>query len=176
MFNSSMTKSSGTKPILKNLKTVHYNKQSGLLLVEAMVAVALFSIAIMGLSALQLTNSKSNLSAMLRTETTVSITEIIDLMRANIEGVEGGDYNRDFDDDHGAPFENQADRDIDRWLVNLNTAFSGESGENSFSTVGSINCAGILNRVCTVRIQWDDQRAQEDPAEPLFTVSSVVTF
>ena len=138
----------------------HSVKQQGVLLVEAMVALAVFSIAILGLSALQLTSSKNALSSLLRTETSVVTSEIIDMMRANLPDVALGRYDLNFGDGvFGSP-ANQAEVDINEWLDNL-VAMSGIGvAPDASITCGNPTRPNPLD--CTIMVQWNDSRAAQD--------------
>lgn len=131
--------------------------QQGILLVESMVALALFSIAILGLSALQITSSKNNLSALLKTETAVASSEIIDLMRTNRTGVALDQYDFALGDGVFDTETNQAETDVNSWLINLNNVVAA-----GMTPDASIACAGPFNLDCTILIQWNDDRAEQD--------------
>lgn len=133
------------------------NRQTGFLLIESMVALVLFSIALLGLSALMVTDSKNSLSSLLRTETVIIMSEVVDTMRNNLAEVGNGLYNGSFDTSYSIPSGNasQAEQDIKRWTQSLKERTIGEVLEPEIE----IDCTGTLNRVCALTISWDDSRA-----------------
>jgi len=64
-----------------------YNVQSGLTLIEVLVALFVLSIGLLGLAGLQTTGSKFNNSAYLRTQAYIQAYDIADRMRNNLTGV-----------------------------------------------------------------------------------------
>lgn len=65
----------------------------GFTLVEVLVAIFVMSIGLLGLAGLQSQGTKLNHSAYLRTQAVLQIHDLADRMRANITGVNAGDYN-----------------------------------------------------------------------------------
>lgn len=62
-------------------------------MIEVLVSVAILSLGILGIAALQTTSYKYNHGAYLRTVATNQVYAIIDRMRANPVGVSQGNYN-----------------------------------------------------------------------------------
>ena len=150
-------------------KTVGGKKQAGALLIESMVALAIFSIAMLSLSAAQLTTSKTSFSSMLKTETAISTSEIIDLMRANLAGVTAGQYNHAINAGLYATPANQAQLDINKWLTNLPDYADGTVFGSGLDA--GIACVGFA---CRITIEWDDTRANQGDASG--GVSDLETF
>ncbi len=129
--------------------------QSGFLLIESMVALALFSIAMMGLAGLQLANAKNNFSSLQKTETAVTISEIVDRMRTNLGDVSAGNYDRNIGDALPTePYNNQAEDDLVQWLNNLRNSLKNITAD------GSISCGGLLGQACSISIEWYDSHAE----------------
>lgn len=64
----------------------------GFTLVEVLVALIVLSIGLLGLAALQLQSLKHNTDAYFRTQATMLAYDIIDRMRANVDGAMAGYY------------------------------------------------------------------------------------
>jgi type IV pilus assembly protein PilV len=68
-------------------------KSRGFTLLEILIAVVVLSIGLLGIAGLQALGQRSNHSAYLRSQATALAYEMIDRMRANKAGIQGGDYN-----------------------------------------------------------------------------------
>ncbi len=64
----------------------------GFTLIEIMVALLIFSIGLLGLAMLQATGLKFNTDSYARTQATILAYDLIDRMRANVAGVQAGNY------------------------------------------------------------------------------------
>lgn len=130
-------------------------RQSGVGIIEILVAVLVLSVGLLGLAGLQLRTLRNNQSAL---ERGVAVTEthaVADAMRADrINAVENDAYELDLTDaaPTGTTF---ADKVLAAWRNNL-TASLGEDA------TGSVSCDGAL---CTVVIQWNDDRGSGGEAE-----------
>lgn len=65
----------------------------GFTLIELLVAVVVLAIGLLGMAGLQTTGLSTNQSAYYRTQATNAISDIIDRMRANPDGIDAGDYD-----------------------------------------------------------------------------------
>ena len=65
---------------------------AGTTLIEAMVALVIMSIGLLGLAALQVNGINDNADAERRTQATIVMNDLIERMRANTTGVEAGAY------------------------------------------------------------------------------------
>ncbi len=104
-------------------------RQRGFNLLEVMVALLVLSLGLLGLAALQTVGLKANHESYERTQATLLIYEILDRMRANPQGVVGGNY-----DLLGAPPsytncaiatctpQELADYDVGTWVESLQAA------------------------------------------------------
>lgn len=70
------------------------HRQSGMSLIEVLVAIILIAVGLLGFVGTQLAAAKYNKEASLRSVATVLALEISDRMRSNIAGVKAGDYDR----------------------------------------------------------------------------------
>lgn len=147
------------KPRRSNVLSTDLNlKQQGYLLVESMVALAVFSIALVSLAGAQLTTAKNTVSSAMKTESTISSSELIDTMRTNLAGVQSGDYDVDFGDIPTVTgSSSQGIKDIYGWITDLrDNKLKGTTAD------GEVVCAGL---VCTVSIRWLDNRAAQSYIE-----------
>jgi len=127
-------------------------KQEGYLIIEALVALAIFSIALLSLAGAQMTTSKNTFSSMLKTESAIKSSELIDKMRLNLGGVAAGQYTLAYGTDVGgiSP-SNQGETDLVAWMDAVQTsALLGTSPD------AEITCVGLN---CTIAIRWSDVRA-----------------
>ena len=65
---------------------------AGATLIEAMVALVIMSIGLLGLAGLQVTGLNDNADAERRTQATIVMNDLIERMRANTTGVKAGAY------------------------------------------------------------------------------------
>jgi len=82
-------------------------KQSGMSLIETLVALLVFSVGILGIASLMLTSMRHNNETLSRTQSTILANEIYEMMRANLAAVEAGDYTLAMGS--GLPYTAQSD-------------------------------------------------------------------
>ncbi len=130
-------------------------QQSGVGLIEVLVAVLVLSIGFLGIAALQVMSMSTNNSAMARSMATVASYSILDAMRADIVNAKGGAYNT------ASPLKasacpsaggSLAKYQLNQWCTQL-----GQSLGPVATTTGQINCSATGE--CTVTISFDDSRA-----------------
>jgi len=123
-------------------------RQSGVSLVEIMVAVLVLSIGLLGLAGLQLRTLRNNQSALERGVAVVEMQAVADAMRADRIAADNDAFNIALTDDapSGTTF---AQTVIRGWRTNLINSLGEEA-------TGSVDCNGYL---CTIVVQWDDSRA-----------------
>jgi type IV pilus assembly protein PilV len=121
-------------------------REQGTTLVEALVALLVLSIGLLGVAGLQMMALRYNHSAHMRSQATALAYDISDRMRANRAAALAAAYNVVI----GAVPAGTAvsDRDVIAWkTLLLNTLPSGDGGI----------ALGANNRV-TITVQWNDQR------------------
>ncbi len=79
-------------PITKHIGSADRNV-NGFSLLEVLIALLVLSIGLLGLAGLQGTGLRYNHSAYLRSQATFQTYDMADRMRANLRGVQQGDYN-----------------------------------------------------------------------------------
>jgi type IV pilus assembly protein PilV len=134
--------------------------QSGVGLIEVLVAVLVLSIAFLGIAALQAMSMSTNNSAMARSMATISSYSILDAMRADLSTARAGTYNRtgssvlkaDACPDAAGSLANAQ---LNQWCTQL-----GQTLGAAATTTGGIVCTTVVDSVdCTVTITFDDSRA-----------------
>ena len=137
-------------------------RQSGVGMLEVLIAVLVVSIGFLGMAALQAKALSTNNSAMARSMATISSYSILDAMRADIVNAGNGAYNGTVTagscSNVSAPTA-LATSQLQTWCTELGKALGAPSG--STATTGTINCAAAspTSIGCMVTIQFDDSRA-----------------
>lgn len=132
--------------------------QSGVGLIEVLVAVLVLSVGFLGVAALQARSLSTNNSAMARSMATMASYSILDAMRADLTNAVGGAYNGTIKANacpSGAG--SLVNTQLNQWC-STDLAQLGVSA----STAGTITCtaaAGTTTAYCTVTVQFDDSRA-----------------
>jgi type IV pilus assembly protein PilV len=134
----------------------------GVSLIEVMVAVLVLAFGLLGLSALQTRALRANVSAIQRSQATVTSQYILDIMRVDREQARLRNYNT------GTGFTCHvngmtsthplAQESLRQWLRDIKETV-GRVGDTS--TCARVECDSAY--VCTVQIRWDDSGAGGDP-------------
>ncbi|MCK5726867.1 MAG: type IV pilus modification protein PilV [Thiotrichaceae bacterium] len=97
----------------------HYR---GFTLIEGLVAMLIVSFGLLSISGLYLRLQQSNRSAYLHTQATIIAHDMVERMRANLRGVEAGDYNQGEAVRHrschqwlGCEYQAMAENDLFEW-------------------------------------------------------------
>jgi type IV pilus assembly protein PilV len=144
----------------------------GFTLIEALVALVIMSVGLLGIAALHVESVKSARSATLRTKAVTLAVDMAEKMRANRAGALNGDYNcgvgdlganNDCADDSagGATVAcsaaQMAQHDI--WLWKDHIA-NGQAGLPAGAT-GEIKTDGAVNPVFTITVAWEENDADQ---------------
>lgn len=133
-------------------------------MVEALVALVVISIGMLGIAALYLASLEGSRTAALRSQAVSLASDIADRIRANRAGA--GDYNSA--DYGGAPAaqgcraaectaEELAEDDLNRWFAAINAALPGNpTGEVAFTP----GAAGTPNTY-VIRVAWSEAGSDE---------------
>lgn len=141
-----------------NLRSFARN-QAGVTLLEVMISVLIMAVGMLGIAAMQTTSLRNTQSSMERSQAVIQSYSIIDAMRVNRVQARAGRYNTSgmacaVPEDDGS--QSAADRHA--WMTSLkNSMGNGAAGDTT--TCGDINCTAA--GVCTVIVQWDDQRGRD---------------
>src|SRR5262245_38011417 len=133
--------------------TLSRYRARGFTLIEALVALVVLSIGLLGIASLQLTSLRYNQNASLRSQATLLAYDIIDRMRANSQAAANGNYNVDF---MKTPTGTSlAAQDVKSWKALIKDTFPKGDAQITSSGAGS-------STTYTVTISWDDTRGDAD--------------
>ncbi|SRR5581483_1613412 len=155
-------------------RTTRAGFQAGFTLVEALVALIILSVGLLGIAGLQIAGLKANKGSATRTQAVYLAYDIIDRARANPGDAINGNYNLAID---ATPSGGTvAGDDLVAWRSNIS---------NGLPT-GSVKPSGSVNfdsgtKLFTVNIVWDDAHANITKDVHAITTtasatSDVVTF
>jgi len=131
------------------------HRARGFTLIEALVALVVLSIGLLGVAALQLTSLRSNHSSAMRSQATFLAYDIIDRMRANREAAVAGDYDIALGTDSDA--DTLAGDDLDAWKQNIARTLPAIDNEGEAEPAdGSVERNGTIFTVTIRWADWDD--------------------
>lgn len=128
-------------------------RQSGMSIVEVIVAMVILAIGALGIAGLQARALKGNESSLQRTQAVISANYMIDALHANV--VARGDVGMTCNGGNTA---------FGEW-INALQANLGPGSCGAVTCVANANPAASLR--CTVTVQWNDQRAGGGAAQQL---------
>lgn len=136
--------------------------QSGVTLIEVLVALLVLSIGLIGVAALQANALQANHGSQLRSQATNLAYDISDRMRTNRQAALNGDYVGQFNAatcpssaaEIPNPTGSLASRDLTEWQVALACGLPGGRGEISRSGDEFV-----------ITIRWNNERLAEDASE-----------
>lgn len=122
------------------------HQQSGVSLLEVLIAVVVLSLGILGLAGLQMSALRNNQSSMERSMAVIESYSIVDAMRVDRDNAIDGAFDITLDDD---PEEGTfAGNELVKWRARLILLLGP-------AALGSVDCDGAN---CTVIVQWNDSR------------------
>ncbi|MEI8362189.1 MAG: type IV pilus modification protein PilV [Betaproteobacteria bacterium] len=146
--------------------------QNGFSLLEVLIAVVILSFGLLALAGLQLVSLSSNQSAGTRSTATTLAYDMVDRMKANMAGVQAGQYSGiagsdnaceavHYDDVHAAPaactVTELAQDDVYDWKKTVAGLLPSGSGTVCIdSTPSSAACDGA-GLSYAVRVSWNDK-------------------
>lgn len=138
------------------------NVQRGTSLIEVLIAVLVMAVGALGVAAMQVVSLRNSQSALERTQVSVATYSILDSMRANRTAATQGFYNTAMTCTVPTTNDSLIGSDLSRWYTEL------QEGINT-DACASIACAGD---VCTIVVQWYDERATGGDDEQSLTTRS----
>jgi type IV pilus assembly protein PilV len=132
----------------------------GFTLIEAMVALLVLSIGLLGVAGLQLTSLRSNTSSSYRSQATFLAYDIADRMRANRQAAMAGSYLSTYGDELPETATTVAQADLLAWKGRV-TAGSILPRDADAEIVW----ADEPNRVVAIRIRWSDSHGDAQLAQ-----------
>lgn len=141
--------------------------QSGVSMIEVLVAIIILSIGLLGMAALQIAGLKSNQSASFRSTASMMAYSILDSMRANRVSVGEGSYNHFFVEDTSVGTETEVEtkpeaeiaEDVKIWLEELALRLPAGTGAVDVDADNKV----------IITIQWDDSRGTATPQKFVMT-------
>lgn len=141
--------------------------QTGVGLIEVLVAVLILSIGFLGIAALQARSLSMNNSAMAHSAATIASYSILDAMRADLASATGGAYNQ-------TVTGNACSTDTSSLVKVQLGAWCRQLAQNlgaSSTTTGKIQCSGTGD--CTVTVTYDDSKSKSAASDTTGTQSIV---
>lgn len=127
--------------------------QTGVSLIEVLIAVLVLSLGLLGLAGLQMTALRSNQSAHERSMAVIESYSIVDAMRVDRNNAINGTFNLALNaTPAGTTF---AARELIKWRTRLVANLGSDA-------TGSVVCNGAD---CTVIVQWNDSRGVAGAAQ-----------
>ncbi len=147
------------RQLMKSPCAMNHGRESGMTLIEVLVALLVLSIGLLGVAALQMTSLRNNHAAHTRSQATALAYDIADRMRANRTVAVAGGYNIALGAVPAAP-ATLADIDITAWKAALAAALP--TGDGAITTDPAVT--GDPN-IVRITIRWDDSRGAEAPVQ-----------
>ena len=130
------------------------SRQTGVGLIEVLIAVLVLSIGFLGIAALQAKSLSTNNSSMARSQAVIASYSILDAMRADRTNALAGAYNQTVAANNCPALGGGLTTDqLSVWCSELENSLGGASA----NTTGTVLCSATGD--CTVTIQFDDSRA-----------------
>ena len=147
--------------------------QAGITMIEVLISLLILASGMLGMAGLQTVSLRNTQSAYLRTQASLSSSDIVERVRANMQGVEAGSYDANEGSltaacntvDGCAPAQLAAN-DIAEWNIALAAAFPAGAGtvcldaSAADGTPAAPACDG-LGSDYVVKIWWDEDRDGE---------------
>jgi len=123
--------------------------QSGMSMIEVLVAVVVLAFGLLGISAMQMTSLRSSQSSLERSQAIAQSYAMFDAMRANRQAALIGRYDIPMSCDAPDP-GNLVANDLAHWITSMQ-----QPQVLGPSACGSITCNSTS---CTITVRWDDSR------------------
>jgi len=140
-------------------------RQSGVGLLEVLIAVLVLGVGLLGIAAMQATALRSSQSSVQRSQAVILTYSILDSMRTNRAAALAGAYNMAAMTCAVPSGGTLAQNDINAWMATLRT-----DKVLSSTGCGQVSCVAD---VCTATVQWNDSRAAGSSTESVSTVSRI---
>lgn len=155
--------------------------QRGTTLIEVLISLLILSIGLLGMTGLQTVSLRNTQSAYFRTQASISSNDIVERIRANLQGVEAGNYDANAgsvtaacNTIAGCTAAQLAANDIAEWKVALaadlpsgvGTVCADSTPEDGTPTTPACDGLGVLY---AAKIWWDEDR--DGDAEKRFSLS-----
>lgn len=140
------------------------HRQSGMSMLEVLVAIIILSVGALGMAGLQARALKGNQSSMQRSQAVAASYYVLDAIRADRQNALNYTMGMTCVVPGGGSLVNNT---RGAWLAALK-----ETLGNDAATCGQINCQAVAGGAqCTISVRWDDTRAGGSATETLVTSS-----
>jgi len=134
------------------------HRAAGFTLIEALIALLVLSIGLLGVAAMQLASLQANNGAFQRTQATFLAQDIADRMRANRTSALAGDYDFALGDAAPVAPATIAEQDVLAWKTRLAATLPQGAVEPPDAAVA----VDPLTGVALIQIVWDDSKGEEN--------------
>lgn len=135
------------------------NSQAGVGLLEVLISVLILAIGILGIAALQAITLKNAGSAASRTQASIQVYSMFDIIRGNRTNIAGFNTNT-----FRAGSGSGAAGSLEGWLDSLQTTVAPDA-------TGRVICAADT-QICEVGVRWSDERATGGSQTQQIVISS----
>ena len=135
-------------------------RPAGFSLIEVLISVLVVSLGLLGAAALQATALRSNQGSYERTQVSILSQSLFDAMRANLAGLDNGDYITGGWACSAPAAGSLAASDLTRWVGDVHDQINP-------GACGQVACVG---RDCSIGVRWDDSRATGGSATRQVTI------
>lgn len=129
------------------------SRQTGVGLIEVMVAVLVMAVGLLGIAAMQAAALRNSQSSLERSQAVVQTYAVLDAMRANLNAARSGAYDTPLQCD-ALVGGTLAENDRAAWLESLKRTL----GEQACGAIACVAIAASDARECTITVQWNDER------------------
>lgn len=129
--------------------------QTGVSLLEVLIALVVLTIGLLGMAALQTNALKNNQSSFLRTQAVIMSYSALDAMRVDYDNAVNGNYNLNKTCQSPASGTTMASKFHHDWVQSLQDNLGA-------GACGAINCASAD---CVIQVWWAEGRATGGQAE-----------
>lgn len=135
--------------------SVRASRQAGLSLIEALIALVVLSIGLLGLASLQINSLKFNQTAHLRTQASQLAYRMLDTMRASPNAVEAGEFDVALTD---APTGSKVAKvELKSWKTDLaNQLPAGRGAICRTNDAGTIDPCSGAGDFAVVTVEWNE--------------------
>ena len=141
-------------PMTTHTNTRTRRRQSGYTMLEVLIASVILTGGLIGVASLQLSGTRLNNSAYLRSQASIMAYDIIDRMRANAVAARAGTYDIDFTDPAPSAPATVPEIDLALWRQQLD--YYLPQGVGGIERGAVVAATGVRRFLVTVR--WNDGR------------------
>jgi type IV pilus assembly protein PilV len=157
-------------------------KQKGFTLIEAMIAVVVFSFGLLGVAGVMTVSVKSNHNGYMRSQAIFLVSTMADMMRANVQAVKSGSYNVSGVNGYSSVvnmcggsssacnFAGIKDRDVQLWSNMMTIILPNAEGEISCTGDTSPTWNSPYTGLCDITIDWTESNQTDAESQETMTI------